>query len=127
DFFQSRRPRLPFQLMLENIELVAEMIYGDDIPVHVVLHKGDIPIRIAGTLQLDVFEMRNGIKGEKPEKPVGDETEVRIRPLLKCIPELGHLRPEINLGRRLAHSLLRRVLYFQKLIVQFDTRNGLTT
>src|SRR5690606_29217399 len=49
-FFQARRAVIPFQLMLENKQLVAEMVNGNDIPVDMVLQERDIPIGIRSAL-----------------------------------------------------------------------------
>src|SRR5690606_34524206 len=98
-FLQPRWALFVFELMLENVKLIPEMVNGNHIPINVVLQIGNIPVRIGRTLQLNVLKMGNRIKREKTEKPIGNEPEIRIARLLECISEPRHLLPEIDLRR----------------------------
>src|SRR5690606_6719274 len=82
-FFQSGWAYFIFELVFKNVELIAEMVNRNHIPIYMVLQMGNIPVWVGRTYQLDVLKMRNRIKSEKSEKSVGNKPEIQIIRFLK--------------------------------------------
>src|SRR5690606_16674737 len=87
DFFQPRWTSVALQLVLEDIQLVAEVVDRNHVAVNVVLQIRDIPLWLRRGLQAYILEMGNRIEREETEKTIGDEVELVAVIAHKSTPE----------------------------------------